>query len=892
MLQKISTGTNENMSRNPDMIFSIIVISAALLITPMNSLSQIGYTLKTVLIRDVTAEDIETTLFDSAKDYLLEQKYRRAYPIIENIDEYLSQYALRHCLIVIDNPRLVHIIADKVTNPLVLRSIIPLALEYPRTADLTKAYLVYGPINFAPRNVTEESYRMIDCPISRFLTEMGDNMYTFCYRINFFTYFLHAKPKTCYVYMVLHPPKFYFMEHPFGLETRIHRVAYQHRVFPSLFPPTTFVYVNEINKTVGHARDIIRMLHRKAAGLHYTSLFCEVIFLHFQVKPREGLIYFVELLRMCPYWEHKGIQILPASMSATYESLLDASMPPRYSHLRWNIMKSAFKESVMGHMMEILQNSTSPLRSSSWFSRSVERVGRAYAYIWFTIMENFTVLHGFPRSDLSNQRIYPVETRTGGYFPVDISLELSPHIRGLTHFPYFVSDTVINLKFVSCGKRGLESIHFEEVTNAFDKRVWVLILASTLLLMIYMNFYLAASNSTQGSCWLSPIKVLLEQGTPFQGTLVKNENTLRFVVGLFLLMGIVLSNAYKNRNVYNMITPRSPIPYEKFRELLQDNFTIYTRVVSLQLSKSTLEIPRNIDAAKSAKADFIIMEEDSFRISALSEIAAISIVIDDLKSFNQTWISKSGVVTAAKLQPFANKSMKIVLSRYKKLMGHVNKPIPRKKLYQSLADAIKQRGKPKSNMSLEEFEQQERKSLMKNESRILLQLLTNCNKVAVILPEFMCNKFYQIVKKNKKSAHVFVGKESYSEIDWAFTLKGMLSKNLLQRVKGIHEAGIWERWSKLVRGGSSTPNHFGKQEVNAASVDGNVVLIFLLWCVGIAGALTSFLLEILCRLQDNVFIQCVFKNARFPNHNQRTYQIKNTDSKSMYVCASVKQVGI
>lgn len=45
-------------------------------------------------------------------------------------------------------------------------------------------------------------------------------------------------------------------------------------------------------------------------------------------------------------------------------------------------------------------------------------------------------------------------------------------------------------------------------------------------------------------------------------------------------MGIVLSNAYKNSNVYNMVTPRQPVLYKKFRELLEDKFQVYTRSVS------------------------------------------------------------------------------------------------------------------------------------------------------------------------------------------------------------------------------------------------------------------------------------------------------------------------
>lgn len=39
----------------------------------------------------------------------------------------------------------------------------------------------------------------------------------------------------------------------------------------------------------------------------------------------------------------------------------------------------------------------------------------------------------------------------------------------------------------------------------------------------------------------------------------------------------MLSNAYKNKNMYNMILPTKPVPYQYLQELVNDNFTIYTR---------------------------------------------------------------------------------------------------------------------------------------------------------------------------------------------------------------------------------------------------------------------------------------------------------------------------
>lgn len=42
-------------------------------------------------------------------------------------------------------------------------------------------------------------------------------------------------------------------------------------------------------------------------------------------------------------------------------------------------------------------------------------------------------------------------------------------------------------------------------------------------------------------------------------------------------MGIVLSNAYQNSNVYSMIIPRKHLPYQYLEHLINDNVTIHTR---------------------------------------------------------------------------------------------------------------------------------------------------------------------------------------------------------------------------------------------------------------------------------------------------------------------------
>lgn len=124
--------------------------------------------------------------------------------------------------------------------------------------------------------------------------------------------------------------------------------------------------------------------------------------------------------------------------------------------------------------------------------------------------------------------------------------------------------------------RGFSPFQFQELILVFDKWIWFLVINS----MVAIAFTLRPLISlNQSSNWMAPVKLLLEQGDPFSGN-VGTTYKFKVVIGIFMLMGIILSNAYKNSNVYNIISPKKPIPTEFFQELIQDNFSVYTRVDS------------------------------------------------------------------------------------------------------------------------------------------------------------------------------------------------------------------------------------------------------------------------------------------------------------------------
>lgn len=134
---------------------------------------------------------------------------------------------------------------------------------------------------------------------------------------------------------------------------------------------------------------------------------------------------------------------------------------------------------------------------------------------------------------------------------------------------------------MSCGSRGMISVPFQELTSVYDNFVWLAVLTTDMGLSQVISLGSpTAKPSDKINHFISFMKVLLEQGDPFS-EMVLSCPKVRVALGSFLLVGIILSNAYKNTNVYNMIAPRGLLPFETIKELEQYNFTVYTRSMSI-----------------------------------------------------------------------------------------------------------------------------------------------------------------------------------------------------------------------------------------------------------------------------------------------------------------------
>lgn len=126
----------------------------------------------------------------------------------------------------------------------------------------------------------------------------------------------------------------------------------------------------------------------------------------------------------------------------------------------------------------------------------------------------------------------------------------------------------------------------------------------------------------------------------------------------------------------------------------------------------------------------------------------------------------------------------------------------------------------------------------------ILGSLEECHLKASILPNYLAMHFYKIMVKKKKLRYAFIGHESFSDIDWMFLLSGIVPPSLVKNIHRISESGVWQWWMELIE--SRRFMNKNVEPVRAASMRGNIVIIFIVRAVGI-------LISVLCILLENVY---------------------------------------
>lgn len=351
----------------------------------------------------------------------------------------------------------------------------------------------------------------------------------------------------------------------------------------------------------------------------------------------------------------------------------------------------------------------------------------------------------------------------------------------------------------------MTSIAFQELTSVFDGKTWLCIIFVTIIFSIWVHYYRASE--TMLTQIISVFKMFLEQGGPFARSVLSMKNR-RCMIGLLLLMGVVLSNAYKNSNIYNMVIPRRPILYKYFWELVRDKFIIFSRPSRIMLTNIMTHNRSDFVKinTKIANIDTYLVSEVT---STLDNHEGIVVNPYDLELKNSL---SSAVINGTRMHTESIKKF----SRYLEIQNFTERTKWTKVLHETDEIFTKMRV---------------------GETGKLFGIVEICQKTAVILPDHICRKLYP----KSQLPDIFIGQENYSEMDWMFYFGGLVPPHFIRGVHQIAESGVWTWWTKLLIGGNiKRPN---VNYVKAANMQGNIIIIFILWGVGICLANLCYCLE-------------------------------------------------
>lgn len=807
------------------------------------------------------------------EDISWKQEMQWGHPTIANFPEYLFSFRTKHCFVVIDNWNFININSDN-TTPLIVRRFVEGVTTSDSEIDVISRPWV--PANF---NISCELFLNMNCscPISKLLAgptfrisrvDESHTLTAFCLRINLKEYSKYIKPWNCYAQIRLFIP-LEVAHHDWSF-WKIFQIEVRRSLYSYLFAASVpglhiFVQLHDVeNATSILANFLYDATYKIRSSLSWTmDVSPPDILVVFKVQRKISFHPFSELVDACsriyevdifklypltwksmqerykPYGEYSPMLLNlrklgdPTDLVNTAK-LKTLAFPSMAENIFWVVEEISDDKTVSHHILHYLSfcQEIPKLSSKSWLRRISlhDRLGHAYAHVWLSIMNNFTVL-----SRRSGSRFcYGGEDSSIYYYPERLSVQLdrAPYIRWLLYSPHFIQDGLDGLRFVSYGEKTLSSIPFQDLINVFDEYIWTCMLVSGGLILTLFSL-LTFNDRNVGSPFVSLLRTILEQGG-FPKS-IETKCGLAYVICPTLLAGILLSNAYKNTNAYRMILPRVPVAYETFLELAADNFALYSRFQ--QVSISTYKQP--VNSSQKFSGTFYTEKHGLYKVyGKFLKVHSHSEV--DIARFRY----KAAVRELDKTKK--SNSILIKLGIWEKARLHLDAL----NILRNMLDG--------TNSNPNDTEKGELiQNVKSKELEVLYGILGKCSRVALILPEIICNEFARKIKEEYPSAPVFVGKEEYTEIDWMIKLSGYVAPHIIKHVKGIGERGIWRRWMNLANETLSRAQVKDDGHVKAASMSGNVVVIFVVLWFGMMLGCIAIFLEIIvkhfiCFLQDKI----------------------------------------
>ncbi len=382
----------------------------------------------------------------------------------------------------------------------------------------------------------------------------------------------------------------------------------------------------------------------------------------------------------------------------------------------------------------------------------------------------------------------------------------------------------------------MSTYSFNEFWKVFDNNVWVWIFITLILLLAGIvrisGGAVLSSRIWSGSKLLCLIKVLLEQGDPFPAILTKSLK-FRFVIGSTLLAGLVLSNAYKSTNVYNIVKPRYIVPYQEVGEVMTEKFSIHVRVSNLDYYIDSMAYGRSYNFKPPLNGTYAKWIRLQTGTGLLDEIMAF---LETFKSKVQFSYPENGIrdleynqtmqmIHAGKFHPIIQKN---ILETFKGLA-------PLKQIgYWGIQIAYNRKQRDRWSKAFNRY-------VFDKQHKFILKNLQECaERVAWVLPYYVAKHYSRILSSNSSYSHV--GRKSFFPINFNFFMRGLISIHVVKRFLMAPTSGIIDWLQKSILW-----NHEGDTLTNLLpskpSMKGNILIVFVIWSTGMIVSVCFYIFE-------------------------------------------------
>jgi hypothetical protein len=385
-----------------------------------------------------------------------------------------------------------------------------------------------------------------------------------------------------------------------------------------------------------------------------------------------------------------------------------------------------------------------------------------------------------------------------------------------------LENRLAQLRFVSCGSRGLEPLQFEQFFTVFENSVWKCILATTLVLLFAMSVLnggrrpLSSSNKI-----IYLLKVFLEQGDPFPEK-ITTKKCFRFLLSGILLGSLVLSNAFKSTNVYNIVLPQKQLIFRTIDQLLEHGYVLYSKVGYYKYY---------VDSSQTFLLPPIPQRRKKYPHEILVKIANVIV------GFSWTEIKIYGDISKDFQKQLKEPEIKAISKYVQKSRPHPNMSLLFVEPFEILRPLLQI-----GLMSFESFAKSVRTfDFWGKQDAIILEDLKKCNKSAWIMPNYKAQQLKRVLYQSGKHSDIGVGALPKSYVDVVY--RSHMPSSILLKTSLVSNTGLLDFWSNLINR-TDLVGRLENEPPKKPNMSGNIKVIFVFLVAGLLISLICMFLEL------------------------------------------------